>query len=190
MVGIYKITNLINQKSYIGQSINISRRIKDHFQKAECPSDVSYNGALHSAIRKYGKNNFVWEVLEECSPEELDSKEQYYIQKFNTYSPNGYNILEGGQKIRSFPRYCEMCGKIKLDKSTRLCPECGHKIQRVVERPTREELKAKIKTQSFLSIGKEYGVSDNAIRKWCKAYNLPFKKTEINKISDEDWKDI
>lgn len=59
--------------------------------------------------------------------------------------------------------------------------------QRTVERPNREKLKELIRTKSFLEIGKMYGVSDNSIRKWCDFENLPRKKTEINKISDEDW---
>ena len=42
----------------------------------------------------------------------------------------------------------------------------------------------------MLEVGESYGVSDNAIRKWCKKYELPYKKTEINKISDEDWEKI
>lgn len=58
----------------------------------------------------------------------------------------------------------------------------------IIERITREELKEKIRTFSFVAIGEEYGVTDNAIRKWCKKYNLPFKKTEIDKYTDEEWK--
>lgn len=55
------------------------------------------------------------------------------------------------------------------------------KKQRKVERPSKEELEVLIKTESFLEIGRKYDVSDNAIRKWCKDYNLPFTKKEINK---------
>lgn len=53
--------------------------------------------------------------------------------------------------------------------------------------PTREELKRQIRSMSFLKIAKEYGVSDNAIRKWCKKYNLPFRTKDIKSISDDDW---
>ena len=45
----------------------------------------------------------------------------------------------------------------------------------------------KIRTMPFTSIGKEYNLTDNAIRKWCDKYNLPRKKSDINKISNEDW---
>ncbi len=53
---------------------------------------------------------------------------------------------------------------------------------------TREELKEMIRTESFLSIGKRFEVSDNAIRKWCVRYNLPKTKKEILNFSDEEWK--
>lgn len=58
---------------------------------------------------------------------------------------------------------------------------------RKVERPNREELKTLIRKKSFIQIGKDYGVTDNAIRKWCKAYNLPSLKRDINSYTDEQW---
>lgn len=69
MIGIYKITNKINGKCYIGQSINIQKRINEHFWKSKCEKDVSFNSILHTAIRKYGKENFEYETLQECSVE-------------------------------------------------------------------------------------------------------------------------
>ena len=97
MIGIYKIINIINQKVYIGQSINIQKRIHQHFWKSQCQKDVSYNSILHNAIRKYGKQNFKWEVVEECSVDQIDEKQKYYIQFYNSLTPNGYNILTGGE---------------------------------------------------------------------------------------------
>lgn len=58
---------------------------------------------------------------------------------------------------------------------------------RTIERPSREEFKKMIRTVSFLQLGNRYGVSDNAIRKWCDYYNLPRRKKDINVISNEDW---
>jgi len=192
MIGIYKITNILNGKSYIGQSVNIDRRIYDHFYRSQDENSNAYNAPLHIAIRKYGKENFQWEVLQECTIEEIDNLERYYIQKYNTLSPNGYNILEGGQKIRvASVHYCERCGiKPTYDKNSKFCRSCYYIESRKVERPTREELKNLIRTKSFVQIGKDYGVSDSAIRKWCKTYNLPFKKYIINRYNDEDWKKI
>ena len=93
MVGIYKITNKINGNSYIGQSSNIENRIQQHFFYYE-----HENSVLHSAIKKYGGKNFSWEILEECSLDELNEKEKYWIKYYDTHH-NGYNCTSGGQKI-------------------------------------------------------------------------------------------
>lgn len=85
--------------------------------------------------------------------------------------------------------YCKECGKMILPDST-YCKECCTKIQRVVERPTREELKDLIRNKPFTQIAAQYGVSDNAIRKWCDSMNLPRKKKDINSYSDEEWINI
>ena len=85
--------------------------------------------------------------------------------------------------------YCKTCGK-EVWQGNDCCPECAAKKLRIVERPNRELLKEKIRNQTFISIGNEYGVSDNAIRKWCKAYNLPTKKTNIKMYSDTEWEQL
>ena len=187
MIGIYKITNLINNKIYIGQSIDIEKRIKDHFWKSKCEKDISYNSALHSAIRKYGKENFTWEVLKECSIEEIDDLEKYYISFYNSISPNGYNILPGGQKYRAVPNFCKICGIPIKSKKAKYCVECGHKVQQTCERPDRDTLKKMIRNETFCSIARKFNVSDNAIRKWCKSMNLPYSAKEIKQISEKDW---
>lgn len=86
--------------------------------------------------------------------------------------------------------YCKNCGKQIWTGST-YCPECaGLTRRRVDERPTREELKEMIRTLPFTTIADNYGITDNAIRKWCDAYNLPRKKTEIKEYTDAEWKNI
>lgn len=89
---------------------------------------------------------------------------------------------------------CLICGK-SIDKRSTYCNICEQKqrrdiaIQNRIDKGiTREFLKNEIRTKPFLQIAKEQGVTDNTIRKWCKRYNLPFRATEIQKISDEDWK--
>lgn len=92
MIGIYKITNKINGKKYVGQSNNINRRFSEHCLRSEIPIDI--------AIQKYGKENFLFEVLEECSLDELDSKEIYWIEKENSFK-GGYNCNVGGEQATS-----------------------------------------------------------------------------------------
>lgn len=99
-----------------------------------------------------------------------------------------YNVVVGEkceQKIIQ-ENYCKKCGKI-IAKESIYCFDCYKIVQRHVERPSRDILKEKIRNFPFTTIASEYGVSDNAIRKWCKAENLPYKKTEIKKYTDEQW---
>lgn len=84
MIGIYKITNKINGLSYIGQSVNIAHRWRHHKIGGEL--------AIGLAIQKYGVENFIFEIIEECSVELLDERERYWILTLNTLTPNGYNI--------------------------------------------------------------------------------------------------
>lgn len=91
MIGIYKITNAITNLSYIGQSIHIEQRWREHKTRYK-----TENTKFYKAIQIYGIENFIFEVLEECTAEELDEKEKYWINKFNSFQ-NGYNSNQGGQ---------------------------------------------------------------------------------------------
>lgn len=93
------------------------------------------------------------------------------------------------EEIKGKKYYCKICGKEK-SRSGVLCAECAAKQQRIVKRPSREELKSLIRDTPFVKIGLQFNVSDNAIRKWCIAEKLPSKKTEINKYSNEEWATI
>ena len=101
MQGIYKITNLINKHAYIGQSKNIEFRIKTHFKKAFIEASDEYYKVLYIAIRKYGKENFKIEILEElpdATRAQLNARESYWIDYYNTYN-NGYNETLGGDGV-------------------------------------------------------------------------------------------
>lgn len=98
---------------------------------------------------------------------------------------------EENQKIRK-KFYCIDCGK-EISKNSIRCIDCSNKTRKKVSKenmPTREELKEKIRNQSFLQIGRDYGVTDNAIRKWCDNYQLPRKKSDINKYSNQEWDNL
>lgn len=92
---IYKITNTINGKYYIGQTIqNVKERFYQHCA-TKCSKAVS-NMAIHRAIKKYGKSNFTVEVIEEIDSANLNDRERYWIKYYNSYN-NGYNSTKGGQ---------------------------------------------------------------------------------------------
>lgn len=256
MTGIYKITNKINNKSYIGLSINIKARWRAHRSRPFQLNCHQYNCHLYKAIRKYGLENFDFSIIEECLPEELSDKEIYWISYYNTNDPNfGYNNTDGGEYARPFSKITEDEAKeiqeyliyskisqeklgemfsltqrsisdintgntwfnsqldyplrkksilINKDKLNKICQYCGKPISnnaflcencvkiesRIVERPTREELKKLIRTIPFTQIAKQYNVTDNAIRKWCDYEKLPRKKRNINKYTDEEWDKI
>ena len=96
MQGIYKITNLINNKCYIGKTNNSERRWKDHQRLAFTEGHKEYNKTLYKAMRKYGINNFVFEIIEELKDYSISGeREKYWISLYDSYH-NGYNENEGG----------------------------------------------------------------------------------------------
>ena len=91
MIGIYKITNKINGKVYIGQTIHPDRRWMEHKQKARHGQDKYL---VHLAMNKYGEQNFTFEIIEWT--EDYNNEEKRLIKEYNSITPNGYNISEGG----------------------------------------------------------------------------------------------
>ena len=91
---IYKITNKINEKVYIGQTIQtLNSRKNEHKKRARNKTNLP----LYNAINKYGEENFLIIQIDEAnSLEELNIKEQYYIKHYNSMYPNGYNLTSGG----------------------------------------------------------------------------------------------
>jgi group I intron endonuclease len=261
MVGIYKITNLINQHCYVGQSRQIERRWYNHKIAAFNENDKAYEYPLYRAIRKYGLENFSFEMLEECQIDELNEKEIFWI---NTLNPE-YNQTDGGdclvtkakltfEQVKEIQRlmiedvngnlshielakkynvskdairdinvgrtwfrddltyplhyskfdaskpnkvkfYCIDCNK-EISKGATRCLECEKKHRKIVgainraEKISREELKQLIRTTPFTTIATQYGVTDNAVRKWCDKYNLPRRVKDIKSYSDEEWDKI
>lgn len=96
--GIYKITNVINGHSYIGLSKNIEKRIREHIShgiNGKRKDDI--NKALYNAFKKYGIENFVFDILEECEENKLKEREIYWISYYNTYlDKSHYNLTPGG----------------------------------------------------------------------------------------------
>lgn len=89
--------------------------------------------------------------------------------------------------------FCCDCGK-KISQGATRCRECDVHYRQTLNPSTmtasREELKSLIRIKSFCEIGKMFKMSDNAIRKWCIKYNLPSKKSDIKKYTNEEWAQI
>jgi hypothetical protein len=93
--GIYKITNQLDDMCYIGQSVDIANRWKDH-AKHGLGIDAPASNKLYNAMQKWGIWNFSWELLEECPREQLNEKERYYIDLYQS-EKFGYNSTKGNK---------------------------------------------------------------------------------------------
>lgn len=118
MIGIYKYQNKQNGKIYIGQSINLEQRVYAHKSSAFNEKAKDYNSQFHQALRKYGIDNFDYEVIatltnEEYSKEKLDELEIFFIKYYNSYH-NGYNATEGGDNNPNRSQFGEKNGRALL----------------------------------------------------------------------------
>ena len=109
--GIYKFENKINHMIYIGLSSNLEDRYNKHYQNMK---DLSHQEEFYKGLREYGWENFDYEILEEfeyqtldcsdCDYKMLGELEDYYILKYNSLTPNGYNMIRGGHNGSSVYR--------------------------------------------------------------------------------------
>ena len=157
---IYKITNKINGKSYIGQTIqNVKERFYQHCA-TKC-SQAILNMVIHKAINKYGKSNFTIEVIEEVESTNLNDRERYWIRYYDSYN-NGYNSTKGGQD------------GIKLFKNLD------------TESIVREYKSGK----SLREIGRLFNVDKQTIKDLLVRNNINLRTTKTYKLSQKDREDI
>lgn len=92
---IYKVTNIINNKIYIGQTIHSLNIRKSQHERSH---EYGYKTAFSNAIKKYGKENFIWEIIYETDCiDDLNRMESFYIDKYKSLvTENGYNLKGGG----------------------------------------------------------------------------------------------
>lgn len=125
MIGIYQITNLRSGKIYIGQSLDVLARLRQH--KYELRHNLHLNRYLQSAWNKYGESNFVFSVLEEVSEEKLTEREKYWVDFYGGYeSDRLYNLREPGPSGR-------LSAGTRKKKSLMVSRNCGQVIRRIIE---------------------------------------------------------
>lgn len=98
------------------------------------------------------------------------------------------NKIEGNAKPKK-KNYCIDCGK-KISKNAIRCIKCSHihsKGIAKINKVTRSKLKERIRSETFESIAKEFNTTRTSIQRWCKKYELPWRKSDIKKYSDEEW---
>jgi group I intron endonuclease len=174
--GIYKIV-FPNGKVYVGQSVDCYDRFQQHYRSSH-PEKYSFknerdiNLPVHKAMGKYENigNGYTFEILEECTKNQLDVREQYWIQKLHSdISDNGYNIASGGQETFALSR--------------------ERHSQAVLTEKEVNEIKEKIakRKQTFRTIAEEYHVSPSTITLINKGINwhdndreYPIRKNATN----------
>lgn len=107
--GIYKITNVVNDKYYVGSSKDIYKRLEQHIRNLRLSKHC--NQKLQHAWNKYSEQRFIFEIIEECEIQKLYEREQYYLD----LNVNGYNIgrtASGGDNLTSHPNRIEIIKKI------------------------------------------------------------------------------
>ena len=101
---VYKITNTLNGKVYIGQTVDYRKRKVGHFSYLR--RNAHRNRYLQKSFNKYGESSFKMEIIKECAVDELDKLEIYYMRKYNSIDKTlGYNMVIGGNTNKSFPDY-------------------------------------------------------------------------------------
>ena len=157
---IYKITNKVNGKSYIGQTIqSVKERFYQHCA-TKC-SQAILNMVIHKAINKYGKSNFTIEVIEEVESTNLNDRERYWIRYYDSYN-NGYNSTEGGQD------------GIKLFKNL----------------DTESIIREYKSGKSLREIGRLFNVDKQTIKDLLVRNNISLRTTRTYKFSQKDREDI
>lgn len=98
--GIYKITNMLDNKCYVGLSNNIEKRFYEHKRTLNNNEKIVYNPKFQHAWNKYGENNFKFETIHTCQESDLTLYEPYFIKKFKSYyKDGGYNMTKGGESM-------------------------------------------------------------------------------------------
>lgn len=160
---IYKITNKVNSKVYIGQTV---QSVKDRWYghcKTKNLSKAEKSMHIKRAILKYGKENFIVETLEKCDSNLLNERERYYISYFDSYR-NGYNSTKGGQDGAKPLQTSE-----KIQKEVIELYNCGFSLR---------------------AIGKEYSIDKATVKGILTANNIPLRTTRTYKLSQEDREEI
>lgn len=134
MAYIYKITNLINGKSYIGKTLStIDERWKEHCRDAY--KERCEKRPLYSAINKYGIENFKVEQIEECDDNIVNEREVYWIEHFGTFK-NGYNATIGGdgKHYLDYDLICETYKQVKnMTKTAELCNCHSDSVKKILK---------------------------------------------------------
>lgn len=186
---IYKYTNLQTGYSYIGQTNNLQKRYNGHKSEAFNPKASGYWLPFHCAIRKYGLENFTYEVLEEIAEGEsqsfIDEREKFFIEYYQTLiSQKGYNVTVGGEGCPKPPLSYEE----KLQRSKLFT---GEEIQDIQQRLINDEEFDKIEAIYAPRLKRTFLVNINTGTNFFNPdFDYPLKKNSKSKFSQKEIQDI
>jgi len=171
---VYRAKNKINNKSYIGITTKTLEHRKITHQKAAKYS----NRKFYTALNKYGFDNFEWSVLDECSDmTDLETKEQYYIEKYNSLN-DGYNLTSGGESIKEYSEESkELMREARVDwhKSNRNGFK-GKTHTEEVRKQISEKLKGRVSTNKDKELSETHRENlSKAQKEWLKHNEHPNK---------------
>lgn len=144
--GIYKITNKVNGKSYIGQSVQIKERIKQHFRGHS-------QGYIGKALLRHGAENFDVSVVIYCEEHDLDYYEREFIKFYNTFGSGGYNLTCGGHNQH---RVSEETGK-KISKAMKAAWSDEHTRSKMLSKVQSED----VRERRIKSLKEFYSIQEN-----------------------------
>lgn len=154
IIGVYKITNIVNNKVYIGSSFNIKQRWNRHLN--ELRQNIHHSSKLQRSFNIHGKESFIFEIIEECDKNIIIEREQYWINSYDSYH-SGYNEMI----VVNYP----MLGKNHSIKTKNKMSE-AHK-GKVLSKETKEKLRD-------LNLGKK--ISQETKKKISKALKGKYTK--------------
>ena len=167
---IYIITNKINNKQYIGSTIiEPQKRFKQHIYNSTHKNTHQYNYPLYQAMRKYGIDNFNFEIIlqKDCSEEEIRLIEKEYIIQYNSLCPNGYNqTLNTLHPINDIETYNEMA--TTLMNYTNLSMEKAKEVVQVITDGQGAIIEIVQKWRSIVDCAEETGLDEKKIAAVCR----------------------
>lgn len=195
--GIYSITNRVNGKKYIGQSINVEDRYKSHL--AELRRGAHANDYLTNAFNKYGEDSFEFKLIKACKRKYLDRFEKLYISIYNTMDRSyGYNLISGGNAYKIYSKETRKKISESIKRFARENPEIIKKwadVRRGVKRGPKslEEIinqSKSINTLGIFRVSKHYESCIDLKRgfRWRYTVNVNDEHVEIQSVNLYDLK--
>ncbi|MDC3414278.1 GIY-YIG nuclease family protein [Terrihalobacillus insolitus] len=187
--GIYMIKNTKTNHVYIGQSVNLSRRIRRH--KQELRDGIHKNDYLQKHYNKYGIDKYVYEIIESCPVEELDARECFWINRHNSMNRStGYNLESGGNpgkiismesRSKKMGKHNPMYGKKWNEKQRKNITLANRANSKILTEEDVADIKVDISEgASQKEIAEKYNLHISTVSKITRGVNWSWVKPELN----------